>query len=343
MKDVARLAEVSLATVSAVLSGSAYVSPDLTNRVKKAVGTLGYAPNNVASSLKKGATKMIGLVVPDVTNPFFTELVHSVQKRARKLGYPVMLCDSERDLEQERWYLKILRAHLAAGTIICAAGPDETYRDLTKDVGIMPIVTVDHIIRAGDYDSVVLDNVAASRMIMRHIISLGHTRVAIIAGQQHLVPGRDRLVGFVEALRDAGLDVVPEFVQHGAFIGDEAFNCTQALLALPERPTAIFAANNQMLIGVMRAIAESGLACPHDVSVAAIDDFPWAAAFSPTLTTVRQPVDAMADAAFNLLLERINGTSAAPKHLVFTPELVIRQSCVAPATPSRFAAPDAPA
>ncbi|MEM5434647.1 LacI family DNA-binding transcriptional regulator [Paraburkholderia diazotrophica] len=337
MKDVARLAQVSLATVSAVLSGSAYVSPELTGRVKKAVAALGYAPNTVASSLKKGATRIIGLVVPDVTNPFFTELVHSVQKRAREQGYAVLLCDSERDIEQERSYLKMLRAHLATGTIICAAGPDASYKDLPNDVGIMPIVTVDHIIRADDYDSVVLDNVAASRMIMQHIIGLGHTRVAIIAGQQHLVPGRDRLAGFVEALRGAGLDVVPEFVRHGAFNGNDAFDCAHALLALPERPSAIFATNNQMLIGVMRAISESGLSCPRDVSVAAIDDFPWAAAFSPALTTVRQPVDAMAEAAFNLLLERIDGTNAAPKHLVFAPELVIRQSCVAPPAPSGLA------
>ncbi|NVI03928.1 LacI family DNA-binding transcriptional regulator [Paraburkholderia youngii] len=343
MKDVARLAQVSLATVSAVLSGSTYVSPELTSRVKNAVAALGYSPNSVASSLKKGATKIIGLVVPDITNPFFTELVHSVQKRARELGYAVLLCDSERDMEQERSYLKMLRAHLATGTIICPAGPDASYKDLPNEVGIMPIVSVDHIILADDYDSVVLDNVAASRMVMQHIISLGHTRVAIIAGQQHLVPGRDRLAGFVEALRGAGLDVIPEFVRHGAFNESDAFDCSQALLALPERPSAIFAANNQMLIGVMRAISESGLSCPYDISVAAIDDFPWAAAFSPALTTVRQPVDAMADAAFNLLLERINGTDAAPRHLVFPPEMVIRQSCVAPAAPSGLAARRGPA
>lgn len=338
MKDVARLAQVSLATVSAVLSGSAYVSPELTGRVRKAVAALGYAPNTVASSLKKGTTRMIGLVVPDVTNPFFTELVHSVQKRARVLGYAVLLCDSERDIEQERSYLKMLRAHLATGTIICPAGPDASYKDLVHDVGIMPLVAVDHVIRADDYDSVVLDNVGASRMIMQHIIGLGHTRIAIIAGQQHLLPGRDRLAGFMDALRDAGLDVVPEFVRHGAFNGNDAFDCTQALLASPDRPSAIFATNNQMLVGVMRAIYESGLSCPRDVSVAAIDDFPWAAAFSPALTTVRQPVDAMADAAFNLLLERITGTDAEPRHLVFEPELVIRQSCVAPAASGELAA-----
>ena len=337
MKDVARLAEVSLATVSAVLSGSTYVSPELTSRVQKAVAALGYAPNTVARSLKKGATKLIGLVVPDITNPFFTELVHEVQKRARTLGYAVLLCDSERDLEQERWYLRMLRAHLAVGAILCATGPDETYKDLANDVGIMPIVAVDHIIRASDYDSVVLDNVAASRIVMQHILSLGHTRVAILAGQQHLVPGRDRLAGFVDGLRAAGLDVIPELVRQGAFGEPEAFKAAQALMKLPEPPSAIFATNNQMLIGAMRALAESGIRCPDDISVVGIDDFAWAAAFSPALTTVRQPVDEMAAAALDMLVERVNGLDVAPRHIVFAPELVVRRSCVAPA-PKRASA-----
>ncbi|CAN7299120.1 LacI family transcriptional regulator [Trinickia sp. LjRoot230] len=330
MKDVARLAEVSLATVSAVLSGSAYVSPDLTSRVQKAVTALGYAPNTVARSLKKGTTKLIGLVVPDITNPFFTEVVHHVQKRARSLGYAVLLCDSERDLEQERWYLRMLRAHLAVGAILCATGPDETYNDLANDIGIMPIVAVDHIIRADDYDSVVLDNVAASRIVMQHIVALGHTRVAILAGPQHLVPGRDRLAGFVEGLRAAGLEVMPQFVRQGAFGEEEAYKSAQALLELPQRPSAIFATNNQMLIGAMRALAEAGVSCPGDISVVAIDDFPWASAFSPALTTVRQPVDAMAESALDMLVDRVTGFDGAPRHIVFPPELVVRQSCVAP-------------
>lgn len=330
MKDVARLAGVSLATVSAVLSGSSYVSPDLTHRVQKAVQTLGYAPNSVARSLKKGTTKLIGLVVPDITNPFFTGFVHAVQKRARVLGYSVMLCDSERDIEQERSYLKMLREHLAIGTILCPSGPEEAYKRLQDDIGIMPIVCVDHIVRPDDYDSVVLDNVAAARIAMQHVIDNGHARVAIVAGPQHLVPGRDRLIGFAEALRGAGLDVIPEYVRQGEFGESGAFDAVQALLQLPVRPSAIFVTNNQMLVGAMRALAESGLSCPRDMSVVAIDDFPWAAAFSPALTTVRQPVDAMAEAALAMLVDRVQGISGTPRHLAFTPELVVRRSCNPP-------------
>jgi DNA-binding LacI/PurR family transcriptional regulator len=330
MKDVARLAEVSLATVSAVLSGAAYVSPDLTGRVQAAVKALGYAPNTIASSLKKGTTRLFGLVVPDITNPFFTELVHSVQKRARKLGYSVLLCDSERDVEQERSYLRMLRAHLAVGTILCASAPEEAYKELQGDVGVMPIVAVDHIVRPDDYDSVVLDNYEAARLATQHILDFGHRRIAFLTGPQHLVPGRERLRGFVEALRGANIDVIPELVRQGAFGQEEAFDAALDLLSLACPPSAIFVANNQMLVGAMRALAQKGWSCPGDVSIVGIDDFPWATAFSPALTTVRQPVDTMAEAALTMLVDRVKGETGAPRHRVFAPELIVRQSCGVP-------------
>ncbi|PMS36571.1 LacI family transcriptional regulator [Trinickia symbiotica] len=333
MKDVARLAEVSVATVSAVLSGSTYVSPDLTARVRSAVKTLGYAPNTIASSLKKGTTKLLGLVVPDITNPFFTELVHCIQKRAHALGYSVLLFDSDRDFEQERAYLRMLRAHLAVGTILCASAPERSYDELRSDSGFMPIVVVDHVVLSNEWDSVALDNMGAARLAVEHILKFGHKRIAIIAGPTYLVPGRDRLRGFEHALAAANVPVVPEYVRQGAFGEPEAYQAALELMDLPEPPSAIFVANNQMLIGTMRALAEKRVACPEDVSVTAIDDFPWASAFSPALTTVRQPVDSMAQAALRMLIERINGDDRSPRHMVFSPELVVRQSCKSP--PSR--------
>lgn len=330
MKDVARLAEVSLATVSAVLSGSTYVSPDLTARVRAAVKALGYAPNTVASSLKKGTTRLLGLVVPDITNPFFTEFVHSIQKRAHALGYSVLLFDSDRDPEQERTDLRMLRAHLAVGTILCASAPETAYDKIEPEIGIMPVVTVDHVVRPDDWDSVALDNIAAARLAVQHILGFGHKRVAIIAGPQNLLPGRDRLRGFAQTLAAANLPVIPEYVRQGAFGEPEAYQAALELLDLPEPPSAIFVANNQMLIGTMRALAERRVACPGDVSVTAIDDFPWANAFSPALTTVRQPVDAMAEAALGMLIERIKGEDHSPRHRVFAPELIVRQSCAKP-------------
>jgi LacI family transcriptional regulator len=330
MKDVARHAGVSLATVSSALSGAAYVSPDLKQRVMDAVQALGYEPNTVASGLKKGTTTLLGLIVPDITNPFFTEFVHSVQKRARHLGYSVLLCDSERNLEQEASLVKLMRAHRAAGTILCPTGGEESYSDLMRDISSMHVVTADHSVVGDRLDSVVLDNAAAARMATEHILQFGHEKVATIAGPKSMVPGRERLRGFVEAMRAAGIEPKAKWIKQGAFREEEAFLACRDLLSKKNPPTALFVANNHMAIGAMRAIAAAGLSCPQDISLVALDDFPWAAAFRPALTVVRQPVDAMAEAAMTALMKRIGGSKAEPRHQVFTPELVVRESCAAP-------------
>jgi len=332
MKDVARVARVSLATVSAALSGAAYVSPELKSRVHAAVDALGYAPNTIASGFKKGTMALIGLIVPDITNPFYTELVHVAQRRARQLGYSVLLCDSEEDADRERDLVRLMRAHRAAGTILCPCGADEAYADFEVRLGAMPVVTVDHAIPGGMHDRVLLDNAGAAALATQHILGFGHRRIGTVAGPEHRLPGRDRLQGFLDTLQAAGIAANPELICRGGFREADAFDAAGTLLALPKRPTALFVANNHMLIGVMRAIAAAGLSCPRDISVASIDDFPWAPAFTPALTTVRQPVEAMAEAALAMLLERVAGHAGPGRTQRFQSELVIRQSCAAPIT-----------
>ena len=328
MKDVARLADVSIATVSATLSGAAFVSPALKERVQAAVRTLGYAPNSVASGLRKGTTSLLGLIVPDITNPFFTALIHAVQRRARDLGYSVLLCDSEQDVTQELAALRLMQTHRAAGTVLCPTGAAQDYEALAGSIGSMVLVTVDHRLPGDDFDSVMLDNRVAARLATDHIVQNGHRRIGMIGGPRHLQQAEDRFRGFAEALGKAGLPVDDALVREAGFREDEAFEACKSLLAGSTRPTALFVANNQMLIGVMRAIAAAGLDCPADISVAAIDDFPWAAAFTPALTTVRQPVDAMAEAAMTMLVDRLSGARTAVGAVVLAPELIIRNSCV---------------
>ncbi|HEX4768694.1 MAG TPA: LacI family DNA-binding transcriptional regulator [Lichenihabitans sp.] len=330
MKDVARVARVSIATVSSALSGASYVSPDLKDRVEAAVRELGYAPNSIASGLKRGTTRVIGLIVPDITNPFFTELIQSVQRGARLAGYSVLLCDSEWDIERELSLIRMMRAHLAAGTILCPTGADACYGTILDAIGPMALVTVDSGLPTGGFDAVQLDNGLAARLATGHIIAAGHRRIGMMGGPSHLLTARGRLDGFLAAMRDAAVGVDPQMIRDGGFREDGAFRACQDLLALASRPTAIFVANNQMLIGVMRAIAAAGLSCPRDISVAAIDDFPWAVAFTPSLTTVRQPVGSMAAAALDMLLARLSGRAAEPRRIVVDPELVVRNSCAPP-------------
>jgi LacI family transcriptional regulator len=330
MKDVALAARVSIATVSAALSGAAYVSPELRERVLEAVRALGYAPNSVASGLKRGITNLIGLIVPDISNPFYTEIVQHVQKGARRAGYSVLLCDSEQDVAREATFLRLMRAHQAAGTILCPTGGSGDYQTLAHDAGKTPVVAVDNGPADIGVDTVVLDNPAAAGLATRHILAFGHRRIATMAGPTRQLPGQERLRGFLATLQAAGAPLDPAMIRHGEFRQEDAFASCQGLLTLEPRPTAIFVANNHMLIGVMRAVAVAGLSCPRDLSIASIDDFPWAVAFTPTLTTVRQPVQAMAEAALALALERIAGRGGEPQRKIFPPELVIRNSCAAP-------------
>jgi LacI family transcriptional regulator len=242
----------------------------------------------------------------------------------------VLLADSEQDVGQELSHLRLMRNYRAAGTILCPTGAGSDYTTLERDLGAMTVVAVDHILPGHRHDSVTLDNTAAGEVATRHIVEHGHWRVATIAGPLHLQPAVDRLRGFENVLQAAGITLDPALILNGAFREEGAFTACRMLLARPDRPSALFVSNNQMLIGAMRAIAMAGLRCPDDISVTAVDDFPWAAAFTPALTTVRQPVDAMAQAALKLLLERLAGVAGPARTVVLQPDLVVRNSCAKP-------------
>ena len=331
MKDVARLASVSIATVSATLSGSSYVSPALKERVLAAIDELGYAPNAMASGLKRGTSSLIGLIVPDITNPFFTEIVHQVQRRARSAGFTVLLGVSDDDARRDAELIRLMRSQQVAGTIISPSGGEHDCAKLKDLAGAMPLVAIDNAPEGLGLDTVVLDNRRAAELATAHILSFGHTAVATISGPSHRFVSHERLFGFEGAMERHGLTVPPEHVSRGEFHVDHAQEAGRALLDQPRRPTAIFVANNQMLIGLMQAVAGAGLSVPRDISIASIDDFPWAAAFMPALTTVRQPIEATAEAALKRLRARIDGDGSAPKRIVLQPELVVRHSCAAPA------------
>ncbi len=327
MKDVARLAGVSIATVSATVNGSAFVSPELRARVTEAIHQLGYAPDGVARSLKMGRTQLIGLIVADITNAFFTELVHVIEAAMQDAGYSVLLCDTDEDFEKERNYLRILQTHRVDGVILAPTGSGEAYHDLKALSERLPLVLVDRALPQLGLDAVTVDSFSGAYEATSHLLDLGHRKVATITGPHHLAPARDRLNGFRAALEERGLEVRSDFIRSGSFRELEAMEAARELLSNPDRPSAVFVANNHMMIGVMRAIAGLQLNCPRDVSVLGIDDFPWANAFTPRLTVVRQPVEQIGRAAVRLLLARIAGSAEQAAHEILRPALVIRDSC----------------
>lgn len=340
IKDVARIARVSTATVSAVINGSSFVSASLKARVIEAVAELGYAPSGVARSLRMQSTRLIGIVVADITNPFFAEFVRLAGVAAQARGYSVLLCEADHDAAKERAALELLVAHRVDGVILCPTGPAAMYGEPPVSTFPKPIVMVDRIIPDAPFDTVSIDNHCAAYDLTNHILSLGHTRLAIVAGSPHLSNTTDRLAGFSDALLASGLAPDPSNVIYADFRQDRARELCHTLLARPDRPTALFVSNNQMMIGAMQALTELGLSCPADVSLAGIDDFPWAGTFAPRLTAQKQPIEALADHAVRILQARMQDVTRALEHIVLRSELIIRESCAPPADAARSSRPN---
>jgi LacI family transcriptional regulator len=304
IKDVARAAGVSVATVSAVANGTKFVSEQLARRVRHAIDATGYQPHGVARSLKNGTTQTLGLIVTDITNPFFTAVARSVEDAAHLAGHAVVLCNSDEDVEKERLYLQLMRRRRVDALIWAPAGDIASYKDF-RDSQRAPTILLDRQIAGLPMDAVVVDNVRASREAIEHLISLGHRRIALITGLPHLSTSRERLQGYREAMAAHALKPSPWLVVQGNFRSQNAHDAALGLLRMDPRPTAVFASNNLMAIGLLRAIRELGLRCPEDISVAAFDDFEEACLFTPGLTTIAQPTTAIGAKAVEIALKRI--------------------------------------
>ena len=334
--DVARLASVSVATVSKVLNEKGAVSSKLTQRVLSAIEALDYHPDQVARSLKTRETRTIGIVIPDVTNPFFTDVIRGVESEARAQGYSLIFCDSNEDPALEQINLKMLSARRVDGVLLAPTDANAAQDHLSHRR--FPLVFFDRVSPSFSGFAVVTDNLGAAHNATRHLIGLGHKRIAIITGQLDLSNGLDRLEGFRNALQQASLPLHDEYLQRGDFQLESGYCCGLKLLSLAVPPTAIFSCNNQMTLGLMRALSELGVACPGRVSVLGFDDFDWAANFSPRLTSVAQPTREMGKQAVQMLISNIkslkdrdnNGEGGEGKVVVLKAELRVRDSTAAP-------------
>lgn len=329
LRDVANRAGVSIGSVSAVINRTAPVSATLRLRVLAAIDELGYAPDGVARSLKTGRTRTIGLMIPDITNPLFAALAATIERTCDAAGYALVLCTTADDPEKELRHLRLMRTQRADGLILVLSGVEPGNAEAIRRLVTMPAVLVDRTLRGlADFDSVTLDNRAAARLAVEHMIGCGHRRIGIVTGRPGISISTERFEGYREALAEAGIAFAEDLAACGDFHIETAMQATATLLQRRPRPTAIFSTSNLTTIGVMRAIAEQGLSCPQDISVAGIDDFEWSTAFSPRLTAVVQPVQAIGERAVECLLARFAGPPPAePVRDVFAPQLVVRESC----------------
>jgi LacI family transcriptional regulator len=333
--DVASEAGVHPSTVSRVLNGHAgsTIRPATRERVLAAADILGYRPSALARSLRLQRTLTLGMLVPDITNPFFSSIIKGAEDAARERGYNLILCNSEDQPEREAAYLLLLRERQVDGVLIASSQmADETIEGLRADS--FPFVLVNRAAQDGEDLAVVVDNHAAAVEVVAHLAALGHRRVGHIAGPQNTTTGRDRREGYEAGVRAHGLAHEPALVvEADAFSEDAGDRALGIMLAGPARPTAVFAANDLIAVGMLQRLRRIGVRVPDDLSIVGFNDIPLAGLLEPALTTVRVPQLAMGVAGAHLLIDRLEGRPIGEIRLTLPTELVIRASSAALAAP----------
>ncbi|MBA2693048.1 MAG: LacI family DNA-binding transcriptional regulator [Rubrobacter sp.] len=327
IKDVAREAEVSVATVSRSFSGSQPVSAEVRERVREASRRLGYRPNAVARSLRVEATKTLGLVIPNITNPFFTEVARAVEAAAWVEGYGIMLGNTDEDPRKEERYLDVLLGKQIDGIIISPARSESPHLAEVEAAGV-PVVFLDRAAAGVDAPVVRADGRLAVGAIVEYLANLGHERMAIISGPPETVSGEERLGTFLEEAERLGMEMPPEMVRTGDFRQESGERAMRDLLALEHPPTAVFAANNLMALGALTAARKAGVSIPAELSFASFDDSTWFELMRPSISAISQPIEELGGAAARTLVESLEG--GRPASTTLAAELVLRESCTEP-------------
>jgi LacI family transcriptional regulator len=327
--QVAAAAGVSPATVSRVVNGTQSVSAPLRKRVERALEEFDYQPNPMARALKGAKTLVIGVIISDFANPFFASVVRGVEEAALEAGYSVILCNTDENPEREARYLELLKSKRIDGVIVSPTHDSSlaAYRRLEGT----PIVQIDRSVSGLETDKVRVDNTQGSYDAVSYLASLGHTRIATIAGPTDVTTGMERLRGYNSALQDAGAEIDRSLVMVGDFRQTSGYDGVRRLLELEPRPTALFVANNLMMLGAMIALNEANVRIPADMSVVGFDEVDWAQLSRPALTVVTQPAHDVGFDSAELLLRRIRDEGSRKKQtLLLSPELVVRESTAPP-------------
>jgi len=344
--EVAKRAGVSIATVSNVIRGTRRVSEKLTERVQAAISELNYSPNEIARSLKVRQTRMLAMVLPDITNPFFPEIIRGAEDTAFERGYFLMTANTDEQIGRERRIVAALRSYRVDGVLLASAsGTDTSHLKSTIAAGVA-LVCLDRTVPGVKTDAVLLDNVRGARECVRHMIQKGHRRIAIITGSLDLQTGRERLRGYEEALREADIPAEKGRILEGDFRHDSGYRLGKEIgkqiAGAKGNPTAVFVCNGVMTLGVLKAFEELNIRCPQDIALATFDDLAVDSPFHPHLTTVVQPSSEMGARAAGILIDRIEGRiSKEPTTVRVAPTLIIRESTDAPhkALAAKAAAP----
>ena len=326
IKDVAQKAGVSTATVSRVINDPTAVSPETQKKVKQTIKQLNYQPNMLGRNLRRCATRMIMILLQNISNPFYSRVVRGIEKKALKNNYYTMICNNNSDPQQEKSYLQLLKSKLIDGVILLE--PEIDKKDLQEIGSSFPVVQCCEYLEGVDIPHISIDNTAAARTAVNHLLDCGHTKIAMISGCGDLLSEKHREKGYREALENAGIKFRPEYVKYGSYGFQGGKLKAREILALPDRPSAIFAISDIMAIGAIGAITEAGLQVPDDVAVIGFDNTSISRMYRPPITTIEQPRFEMGSEAMTALLTRIENKKKNIDNKILEHKLIIRESTV---------------
>jgi LacI family transcriptional regulator len=333
LKDVAKAADVSVATASRALAGGGLTNERTQQRLSRIAEEMGYRPNPIARGLRVGRSGLIGLVLHNLNNASFQIMAEVVQARFQALGYQTLLCIAGDDPEQELATLDTLTDHRVDGLIVVPTGKNGA-RLVAAQKRNTPLVCIIRRDGEGELETVLADDPQGAYAGTQYLIGLGHKRIGLIVGRMDTTSGQERLSGYLRALREAGIVADESLIHSGHFSPETGESAARTLLALPERPTAIFVANHESALGVFRVIAELGLTIPDDLSLLCYEDVPWFAWHRPAISVVDSGPRELANLAVDRLLQRISGkdegTQEPPREYRVGSRLVKRDSCRAP-------------
>jgi LacI family transcriptional regulator len=329
LKEVAKFAGVSTATVSNAINGTKYVSEEVKNKIFHAVKELNYQPNIVAKSLRVQESRIIGVVISDISNSFFSNIVLGIEEELAKSNYSILLCNTDSSVEKERMYMEMLIRQRVDGLIVSSSGnTGEYYRSLDK-TGV-PIVFLNRLPAFMTSDVIMTNNIFGGYSATEHLIKHGYKNIAIISGPFSISTGKDRLTGYLRALEDYNLRKYDCLIKEGSFSIQSGYDRMQELMEQDVKPDAVFISNNSMTLGAYKYLKKAGMKIPNQIAVVGFDDSDWADIVDPPLTTILQPAYELGKKAANVTLSRINKEATQCGIVYMDTSLITRQSCGCP-------------
>jgi DNA-binding LacI/PurR family transcriptional regulator len=323
IRSVAEEAGVSIGTVSKVINDSGKISEKTRKKVFQAMQKLNYKPDAAAASLRGKRTKLIGLLVPDISNPFYAGIARSIEDRSHEVGLNVMLCSTDNNTEKEKNYLALLTSQRVDGLVVASAFRSTVLLQETIEQGI-PSVLIASEIPQLSINTVTVDDYKGGYLATSHLLDLGHKDIAIIS--ENVRSNEPRLAAYKDSMREAGIDVKPEYIMKTEATILKGYECAKKLLLLEEKPTAIFACNDLLAAGVIQAAKELELDLPRELSVVGFDNTVLSTTTAPMLTTVSQPIKQMGAKVVDLLRQEMEESKGYKERLLMAPELIVRQS-----------------